>query len=134
MCKGRLHRKLFTWCIKKMGDTNDSIKQITVTLKKDREDANITKTKGEATINNIENKVDRLLNFVSYVGRYTEDSIPNENTGGNVVTNIRGVTQDNTIDSVQTNHSTSFEADSPSIDTGYVLPATFDTVALLLEH
>ena len=68
------------------------------------------------------------------MGRYTEDSTPNENTGVNVVTNMGGVTQDNTINSVQTNHSTSVEVDSQSIVPSYVLPVKFDTVSLLLEH
>ena len=103
-------------------------------MKKDKQDSDIAKTKGDATIKNIENKVDRLLNFVSYIGRYTEDSIPNENTGVNIITNIGGVSQENTINSVETNNSTSVEADSPSINTNYVLPKTFRTVGLLPEH
>ena len=122
-----------------MGDTNDAIKQITATLKNDREDADIAKTKGEATINNIENKVDRLLNFVTYIGRYTEDAVPDENTVGNNVTNIRGVTQEETINSGETNNSTAqcdppVQEESPGIIPNYVLPATFLTVSSLLEH
>ena len=42
--------------LKKMDDTNEAIKQINDTLKKDREDAKITKTNGDATINTIEKK------------------------------------------------------------------------------
>ena len=56
-----------------MDETNDAMRQITATFKKDREDSNVYKSIGEAVINKIETKVDRLLSSVSYVGRYTED-------------------------------------------------------------
>ena len=44
-----------------MGDANDAIKQITVTLKKDREDADIAETKGEATIKKLKTKLTGYL-------------------------------------------------------------------------
>ena len=40
-----------------------------------KEDVRVDDSKAEASINKIEINVDRLLNFVTYVGRYTENGV-----------------------------------------------------------
>ena len=77
-----------------MDEKNDAIWEINTTFKKDREDSDIHKLKSEFFINKIENKVDRLLNFVTYIRRYTDDGMINQNTVGTDDTSVVCTTRD----------------------------------------
>ena len=124
--------------LKKMDKTNDAIKNINETMKKDREETRVDKNKGEDSMNKLETKVDRLLHFVSYVGRYSEDDVVIGETrvqaeDSNVIcptgeSETQIVEQNNTI--IQS-HS---QSESESNPLPYKLPESFSDVASILDH
>ena len=122
--------------LKKMDETNDAIKNVHETIKTDRENANVDKRKGEASMNKIETKVDRLLNFVSYVGRYTEDNVVmGENTVMTEDTNgICPIGESDIQTEEQSNTITQSQSETQSNIIPYKLPESFPDVASILEH
>ena len=80
--------------------------------------------------------MNRLLNFVSYVGRYTEDNgITNQNTVDANDTSVVCATGDEEIFNEETNNTVAQSQQKSSSEfPNYVLPEIFPNVASILEH
>ena len=119
-----------------MNEINEAIKKVHET---------ITQHKGEASIDKIEKKVEdvvnkvvynRLQNFASYVGRYTDDNGgTSENTGhSNGISAVR-TTDDHELHHEEESNLIIHSQTQSQVETiTYVLPETFPNVASILDH